>query len=74
MSYTLPLILVVSPLKLCETSEKVKKKNYLLAINSINGNFLCAVPVQMKIPIFRDVYDDVIKNFATMTTIGVLNN
>ena len=67
------VILFVSPLVLCEAFEKVKK-HYLLAINGINGNFLCAVPVQIKFPIFRDVDDDIIKNFATMTTIAVVNN
>ena len=39
VSYTLPIILFISPLKVCEASEKVKKK-YLTAINV---NFLCAI-------------------------------
>ena len=65
----MPLILFIIPLELCKGFEKIKK-NYLVASN---GDFLCAMSVHMKIPIFRDDDYDVIKDFVTMATVAVVN-
>ena len=58
------VILFISPLILCEESEKVKNQ-YLLAINDINGNFLCAMPVKWK-----SLYSEM----SMMAAIAVVNN